>query len=40
LALADEKGCGAGTAEKMAGKVTGDPGKQARGQERKVILPE
>ncbi|KAI0000281.1 hypothetical protein BJV77DRAFT_380787 [Russula vinacea] len=24
-----------GTAEKMAGKVTGDPGKQARGQERK-----
>jgi len=24
-----------GTAEKLAGKITGDPGKQARGEERK-----
>jgi hypothetical protein len=38
LALADVKGGGAsGTAEKLAGKMTGDPGKQARGQERKVL---
>ena len=37
LALVDVKGCGAlGTVEKMAGKVTGDPGRQARGEERKV----
>jgi len=33
-------GCGAGTAEKMAGKITRDPGKQARGEERKVIRSE
>jgi hypothetical protein len=30
----------AGTAEKMAGKITRDPGKQARGEERKVIRSE
>jgi len=37
LAFVDVKGCGAsGTAEKMVGKVTGDPGRQARGEERKV----
>ena len=41
LALVDAEGCGAlGTAEKMVGKVTGDPGKQARGEERKVTPSE
>lgn len=38
LERADVKGRGVGTAEKLAGKITKDPGKQARGEERKVIL--
>jgi len=38
LESADVKGCGAsGTAERMVGKMSNDPGKQARGQERQVI---
>lgn len=40
-ALCDAKGCGAsGTAEKMIGKMTGDTGRQARGDERQVIPSE
>ncbi|KAI0249038.1 hypothetical protein BJV78DRAFT_1156078 [Lactifluus subvellereus] len=37
LAQADVKGVGAlGTSEKLAGKITRDPGKQARGRDREL----
>lgn len=39
LAEADVKGVGAlGAADKLVGKITGDPGKQARGREREVMI--